>query len=74
MATQKVFEIPVGMRRVYRRFERWRKAHPDSHGTPISGHERDVVGRAQINVHLPNLNIGGTQVSFRILLAARLPV
>ena len=27
MATKEPFEIPVGMRRVCRRFERWRKAH-----------------------------------------------
>jgi hypothetical protein len=27
MATKEPFEIPVGMRRVCRRFERWRKGH-----------------------------------------------
>jgi hypothetical protein len=27
MAAKERFEIPVGMRRVFRRFERWRKGH-----------------------------------------------
>jgi hypothetical protein len=79
MSTKEPFEIPVGIRRVCRRFERWRKGHTTrlptaaadavQHHLPARPHLQDLgavpaQGRGEYSViHRAGV---GTEVAFTI--------